>query len=91
MYEQNNKKMTQVKKYLVNLIEEKGRDITSDIEGFEGHINLTYEILIEFLTNLPKDQQQQIRHKLVMIDFKNGDVFHFLHYLTEGMIKLAGY
>ena len=75
--------------YLINLIEEKGRSIQDEIQ-IEGHFGLTYEMLIDYIEGA-KDYHSQIRTTLVKIDFMNGDVFHYLQYLTEGMIKSLGY
>jgi len=76
-------------KYLTTLIEEKGGDI-SDAIGIEGHIGLTYEILIEFVAH-QKAHHAAIKRNLVLIDFKNGDIFHFLKHLAYGMIEATGH
>jgi len=73
--------------YLTTLIEEKGRRITDAID-IKGHIGLTYEMLIEFIGSMP-EYHKQIRTTLVKIDFLNGDVFHYLHHLAEGMVASA--
>jgi hypothetical protein len=74
--------------YLKNLITEKGKELDQEIE-LEGHIGLTYEMLIDFIVQMP-EYHDQIRKTLVMIDFKNGDVFHYLNFLAEGMVKSMG-
>ena len=58
--------------------------ITDTIE-INGHIGLTYEMLIEFIESMP-DYHKEIRTMLVQIDFLNGDVFHYLNHLAEGMV-----
>ena len=73
-----------MKTYLTTLIEEKGRRITDTIE-INGHIGLTYEMLIEFIESMP-DYHKEIRTMLVQIDVLNGDVFHYLNHLAEGMV-----
>jgi hypothetical protein len=78
--------------YLTNLLTEKG--ITSDIEedmNVDGHIGLTYEMVIDFICSMDKATQQKIRNNFVMIDFKNGDVLHFWNYIVQGMLKSLGY
>lgn len=42
---------------------------------------------------LPRATQYhgEIKTTLVKIDFMNGDVFHYLDYLANGMIKALGY
>lgn len=76
--------------YLENLITEKGVDLEADI-GIEGHIGLTYQMLIDFIVSEAKPQHPQIRATLVKIDFLNGDVFDYLRHLARGMLAAAGY
>ena len=78
-----------MKTYLTRLIEEKGKSIDSEIQ-IEGHFGLTYEMLINFIENMP-EHHESIKTTLVKIDFMNGDVFHFLNHLTEGMLASVGY
>jgi len=77
-----------MKKYLETLITEKGRDLDEWLRVDAGHINLTWHNVIEFICNLDLKTQAEIRNKLVLIDFKNGDVFHFLNYILDGMLKV---
>lgn len=78
-----------MKKYLTTLIEEKGRSIDDEIE-LEGHFGLTWEMLVDFIQSAP-EYHGQIKDTLVKIDFANGDVFHYLTHLAEGMVKACGY
>ena len=87
--EKQNAKKQKMRNYLVNLITEKGVGIDSLI-NLEGHIGLTWEMLIDFICSMPQ-YHESIRKTLVMIDFKNGDVFHYLNHLAEGMVKSAGH
>jgi hypothetical protein len=77
------------KNWLETMISEKGVDLETDIQ-IQGHIGLNYNVLIEFLNSLPKHFQAQIKQKLVTIDFMNGDIFHFLKHLANGMIAAKG-
>ena len=81
-----------MKNYLTNLLIEKGiiKDIEEDM-NVEGHINLTYEMQMDFICGMPKKIQDQIKTNFVKIDFHNGDVMHFWKHLTEGMLKATGY
>lgn len=79
-----------MREYLTNLIEEKGKSLDTEVK-IEGHIGLTYENLVEFLEECDEDIQNQVRATLVEIDFKYGDVFHYLDFLVKGMLKAAGY
>lgn len=74
-------------KYLTTLIEEKGRDMEDTI-NIEGHIGLTYAMLVEFIATMPA-HHKAIRDTLVKIDFANGDVFHFLTHLAKGMVAAS--
>ncbi len=76
-----------MKEYLEALITEKGANLDDNI--LEGHIGLDYHSLIEFIERMP-EHHPQIRKTLVMIDFKNGDVFHYLKFLAEGMVEAMG-
>lgn len=75
-----------IKTYLKNLIEEKGRS-TEEIVEVEGHFGLTWQHLIDFVGQMPQDITDPIRYNLIEIDFKNGDVFDYLKHLVEGMAK----
>ena len=79
-----------MKKYLVTLIEEKGKSIETTFE-IKGHFGLTYEMLIDYIDQDAPAYHAQIKDTLVKIDFANGDVFHYLTFLAEGMIKALGY
>lgn len=78
-----------IKTYLKTLIEEKGASVQDEI-NLEGHFGLTWAHLIEFIEQMPQ-YHKNIRQTLVMIDFKNGDVFHYLTHLATGMVKSMEY
>lgn len=67
--------------YMKTLIEEKVRDLDDEIK-IDGHFGFTYQMLIERIAAY-KDVSNRIKDMLVAIDFKNGDIFHFL----DGMAK----
>lgn len=79
-----------MRKYLEALITEKGREL-DDAITIPGHYGLTWEVLIDYIENNATDHHAEIKKMLVMIDFKNGDVFHYLTHLATGMIKAMGY
>ena len=82
---------TKMKSYLETLITEKGTDLDADI-NLDGHIGLTWAMLVDFVSAPElKDHHNSIRSTLVKIDFCNGDVFHYLRHLAEGMVKALGY
>jgi hypothetical protein len=80
------KKMQNISTYLTNLITEKGQDIYAEVER-EGHFGLTWKHLIDFCEQINPKDQSKIIENCTIIDFKNGDVFHFLNFLIDGMIK----
>jgi len=79
-----------IKTYLTRLIEEKGRELDEWILTNEGQIGLTWQHLIDFVADMPADTKEKVRSTLVMIDFKNGDVFDFLTHCARGMVKALG-
>lgn len=79
-----------MRNYLENLITEKGTDLNDTIQ-LEGHIGLTYQMLVDYIVEVAKPYHQQIRTTLVKIDFQNGDVFHYLDFLAKGMIQAVGF
>ena len=81
-----------IHKYIRTLLEEKGISLnhTFEIEsdGVFGNHYVPMEVLIEFIDSLSPTIQGQIKTKLVMIDFKNGNILHFLEYLSKGMVQV---
>lgn len=75
---------TSIGVYLDTLITEKGRE-TEDEINLPGHFGLTYDHLIDFVESADRTTQIKIKTMLTSIDFKNGDVFHFLNHLAKGM------
>ena len=55
-----------------------------------GHFGLTYQMLIDFICEAKK-YHKQIRNTLIQIDFKNGDIFHYLTHLATEMVKALEY
>ena len=80
---------TSLPHYLTTLIEEKGISIDTEIQ-IDGHYGLTYERLINYIESAP-EYRAQIKTTLVKIDFSNGDVFHYLDFLANGMLAALGY
>jgi len=80
-----------MKNYLIALITEKGVSLSDEIK-IDGHIGLTWKMLIDFISdNELKNHHQTIRSTLVKIDFCNGDVFHYLQHLAVGMVRSLDY
>lgn len=84
--------MNNYTQYLEALITEKGTSMEAEITGLESEnygpvIGLTYQHLVDFIEKCPKDDQRKICNMCRNIDFKNGDVFKYLHFLAGGMVK----
>lgn len=79
-----------MRRYLSMLIREKGKSLDDEI-NIDGHYGLTWEVLVDYIDTEAKPYHKTIRNTLVAIDFKNGDVFHYLTHLARGMLKAAGY
>jgi len=48
---------------------------------------IPYGVVIEHIKIAPKHEQDKIKNILVEIDFKNGDVRHFLRHLGQAIAK----
>ena len=79
-----------MRRYLEALITEKGTDLEAEI-GIDGHIGLTWQMLVDFIVDQARDHHAEIRNTRVKIDFQNGDVFHYLRHLANGMLAACGY
>jgi len=73
-----------MKKYLENLIEEKGLDLDQPFE-VDGAISLTLEVVIEAILNSTKAEQEKIRKTLIQIDFTGGNVMHYFNFLAHSI------
>lgn len=84
-----NKKVSAYEKWLRTLIEEKG--IYTDYEFTIEHNNqihfMTLDFLISAILTSSEKEKKQIKNILVMIDFKNGDILHFLEHLAKAYIR----
>lgn len=77
--------------FIETMMEEKGLNPDGYVEK-EGHINLSYRNLIEFIEgSVSEKDQEAIRDMLVKIDFANGDIEHYLNFLIDGMLKHMGF
>jgi len=76
-----------MKTYLNNLLNEKGinRELHLDIEGNSGLNIIPLQIVVDAIINTNKEEQNQIKKTLVMIDFKNGDVMHYIKHLAQAI------
>lgn len=70
------------------MLEEKGlinEVMELEVEGLTHYMPV--EVVVEFIADLPNPMQEQIKKKLTMIDFMNGDVLDFVKHLGMGIIQ----
>lgn len=76
--------------WLDTFVEEKGLDLEGSFELMDvndtWHL-LNYGVVIEFIKGLEDEIQVKVKNTLVQIDYKNGDITHFLRFMAEGMIN----
>lgn len=82
-----------MREYLETLIQEKDlenelMDVTAEGTDYIAVV-MSIQDVIEFILTLPVSVKRDIRNKLVMIDFKNGDVMHFFNYIANGMLQTS--
>lgn len=77
------------KKYLQTFFKEKELPFQSwdltDSRGLSHTIDT--DVVKEAILNCSDEEQAKIAHIIRQIDFKNGDVNHFLKYLAQGLIE----
>ncbi len=83
---------TNFKVWLCTLIQEKGKSLDDTVldtngKAFEDQIGFTHAHLVEDLSGFT-EKHAEMKYMLVLVDFKNGDVFHYLGHLAEGIVKI---
>lgn len=75
------------KKWLDTFIDEKGIDLEQGftVPGPSGHNHMTYQNVIDVMKQAPKHEQNGIKDMIVRIDFRNGDVTHYLRHLAQAI------
>lgn len=76
------------KSFYRKMVEEKGLiDTPLEIISKEKEKHyMTVETVIEFIENSPKNIQDKIRNTMSLIDFKDGDLMHYMEYIAQGMV-----
>lgn len=74
-------------KWLNTFIDEKGidREEMFEVEGPSGTNFMQYGVVIEHMEIAPAHEQAAIKNMLAKIDFRNGDVKHFLRHLGQAI------
>ena len=74
--------------YLKTFFEEKNLPFAEfEIETVENIHFISNEIVIEHIMVAPAQEQEQIADIIRKIDFKNGNVNHFLEHLAHGLAQ----
>tara|TARA_R110000803_G_C11739021_1_gene290756 strand:+ start:267 stop:515 length:249 start_codon:yes stop_codon:yes gene_type:complete len=75
--------------WLNTFLSEKGIDLDQpiNVEGESGLNFMTVENIVEFIKVTSAGEQKAIKNTFVMIDFKNGDVLHFIKHLAQGVAQ----
>jgi hypothetical protein len=74
-------------KWLDTLVEEKDLDLEHvfEIDGPSGHNYIPLGCVIDEIKATTREEQKQIKHVLVKIDFVNGDVMRFFSHLAQAL------
>ena len=80
--------MGKFNQWFTTFLDEKELPVASwEIVDSTGNTNfIDSEIVIEHIKIASENEQSQIKDILVQIDFKNGDINHFLKHLATGLI-----
>jgi len=75
--------------WLNALISEKNINIeqTLQVEGESGTNWIPVECVLDAIKSASKAEQQGIKKTMVAIDFRNGDVLHFIKHLAQAIAQ----
>ena len=78
-----------MKNYLHNLLGENNIDLktTLSVNGASGSNVIPVGVVVEYILITTKAEQRSIRDVLVAIDYKNGDIMHFIKHLALAIAK----
>lgn len=81
--------VSSTKKYLEMFFEEKDLDgVCWELTASNGVEHLiSNDVVVEHIMIAPEQEQLQIAGILRQIDFRNGDVNHFLRHLAQGLVN----
>lgn len=81
--------MTIFNDWIDTLISEKGIDLdqimTIPSDGIFGDNMIPVQVVIDAIKSTSKQEQKAIKKTLVMIDFKNGDILHYIKHLAQAI------
>jgi len=77
-------------RWLDTFLSEKGIDLEDrfTVQGPEwGENNMAYQNVVDVMKQAPAHEQAAIKNMLVKIDFRNGDVRHYLRHLAQAIAR----
>lgn len=77
------KKQTAFQKWLITFCQEKQIDMSEPVQGKE--CMLQAGDVLSAMMSASTGEQAKIKQILVMIDFKNGDVMHFIKHAAQAL------
>ena len=82
-------KKTSFNEWFKLFLEEKEIDLDHDYDYEENGIwhYIPLSVIIEFIKNLPEQYQEVIKEELIILDFMNGNLYHFFEYIGKGMVE----
>lgn len=77
---------TPFQKWLVTFCLEKQIDMSVEVIAGDG-TEIQVGDVLSVLMSAPDDEQAKAKNIFVMIDFKNGDVYHFIKHMAKALDK----
>ena len=73
--------------WLDTLIDEKGFDAEEmfEVDGPSGVNIMPYQAVFDSMKVTTPDEQAAIKNMIVYIDFKNGDILHYVRHLAQAI------
>jgi hypothetical protein len=79
-------KKTAFQKWLLTFIEEKKLDMSEPVVAGDGSTLFAGDVFSNIMS-APASEQEKIKNVLIMIDFRNGDVMHFVRHLANALTE----
>jgi len=77
-------KLSAFQKWLVTFCEEKQLDMSEPVTG-KGGCELQVGDVMSAIMSTDEIEQAKIKSTIVQIDFRNGDVMHFIRFLAQAL------
>lgn len=84
------KKPTKFEEWFRTFLDEKDLETVEFMTtiGNDIHVYDNYDVAEWIINNMSPADQAKVKEKIVYIDFKNGDVNHFLEYIGKGFAEV---